>query len=299
MMVHSLFAAAFTPGARFASERGGTIEMSTQQIAVLKLPTGRVLASDPLTTSFENPGSPLARAAPTGEFPVEVALARFEGGDTRLACARVRFAEPRRAAVRWEVARFEGQEPPGPDRVVGYRVDAGMGSFFDAAARARVDETTRQAWLAAADDKETAAWTWHEAPLAGANVVMFSTGWGDGFYLSYWGFDAADQLVELVTDFEVLVGPISERIEVPLPLPRGRFRHPLLERHDVTMTVPLLSRRAAILGGRGSARIELSDGSAVQMTPKGLEREYTWDSASAGAKVVIHVLVGVEALQPV
>jgi hypothetical protein len=39
--------------------------------------------------------------------------------------------------------------------------------------------------------------------------------------LSYWGFDAADRLIELVTDFEVLVGPISERLELPLPLPRG------------------------------------------------------------------------------
>jgi hypothetical protein len=173
-----------------------------------------------------------------------------------------------------------------------------MGCFFDAAAQAEVGDATRQAWLEAADENDVEAWTWHTVALGAANVAMFSTGWGDGFYLSYWGFDAADGLVELVTDFEVLVGPVSERLEVPLPLRRGRFLHPLLERHDVTMTVPFFSRRTLTLGGRGSARIELSDGSAVQMTPKGLEREYTWVSASPNARVVIMVMVGVAPLTP-
>ena len=297
-MVHSPFAAAFTPGTRFAPERRERLEISTRQLAVLKVPTGRILVADPLTTSFERPGAPLAGTAPTGEFPVEVALAHFDGGDTRVACARLRFGEVSRPAVRWQVAHFEGQEPPGSDKVVGYGVDTAMGCFFDAAAQARVDEATRQTWLDAAEANEVDTWTWHAAALGTANVAMFSTGWGDGFYLSYWGFDAADGLVELVTDFEVLVGSISERLELPLPLPRGRFRHPLLERHDVTMTVAFFSRKTITLAGGGSARVELSDGSAVQMTPKGLEREYTWVSASPSARVVISVMVGVEPLTP-
>ena len=297
-MVHSPFAAAFTPGTRFAPERREALEMSTRQLVVLKVPTGRIFVADPLTTSFESAGAPLAGTTATGEVPVEVALAHFEGGDTRVACARLRFDEARRPAVRWQVARFEGQEPPGPDKVVGYGVDTAMGCFFDQAAQAHVDEPTRQAWLDAADANAVETWTWHTVALGAANVAMFSTGWGDGFYLSYWGFDAADRLVELVTDFEVLVGPISERLEVPLPLRRGRFLHPLLERHDVTMTVPFFSRKTLTLGGRGSARVELSDGSAVQMTPKGLEREYTWDSASPSARAVIVVMVGVEPLAP-
>jgi len=36
------------------------------------------------------------------------------------------------------------------------------------------------------------------------NVVMFSSGYSDGFYASYWGFDADDNVVCLVTDFNVL-----------------------------------------------------------------------------------------------
>jgi hypothetical protein len=59
------------------------------------------------------------------------------------------------------------------------------------------------------------------------------------------------------------------------------------------------SRKTVTLGGRGSARIELPDGSPVQMTAKGIEREYTWESASPSARIVIMVLVGVEPLAPI
>jgi hypothetical protein len=33
---------------------------------------------------------------------------------------------------------------------------------------------------------------------------MFESGWGDGVYISYWGFDANDAPACLVTDFSVL-----------------------------------------------------------------------------------------------
>lgn len=36
-----------------------------------------------------------------------------------------------------------------------------------------------------------------------ANVIAFSSGYGDGAYASYWGYDAAGNLVSLVTDFSL------------------------------------------------------------------------------------------------
>jgi hypothetical protein len=35
-------------------------------------------------------------------------------------------------------------------------------------------------------------------------VIAFSSGWGDGSYPSFWGYDADSQPVALVTDFGVL-----------------------------------------------------------------------------------------------
>ena len=97
-MIHSPFAAAFTSGTRFAPERSGVLEMSTRQLAMLKVPTGRILVADPFTTSFDKPCAPLAGTTATGEFPGEVALAHFEDGDARVACARLRFGEASRPA---------------------------------------------------------------------------------------------------------------------------------------------------------------------------------------------------------
>lgn len=292
--MHSPFTTAFIPGTRFDDARGGKVEMTTRIIGELKVPTGKIFVADPFTTAFDDPGGPLARVAPRGAFPVEAAIARFENGDLRIACARVRFGADDARASRWEAALFEGQAPPPSGEVSGYGVDAGMGCFFDQDARGVVDDSVTESWLAATEKNSISTWTWHTADINKANIVMFSSGWGDGFYSSYWGFNENNEIIELVTDFEVLIGGVSERFELPLPLSRGKIAHPLLEKNDVTARVPLLSRTTVILGGKGSARVELSDGTPVEMKWKAGGRHYTWRNAGPAAKLIVSVMVGVE-----
>jgi hypothetical protein len=129
---------------------------------------------------------------------------------------------------------------------------------------------------------------------------MFSSGWGDGSYGSYWGMSADGELVELVTDFEVLLGARNESIELPLPLPRGRaVVHPLLARQKVKVRAPLLSGNTVIISGDGVARVELSDGSPVEVTHRGGSRRYTWKTAAAGARLIVAVMTGVKPLEVV
>lgn len=301
MAVHSEFDRAFASGTRFRPDRGGEpITVATHSVGALEVPSGRIGAADPFTMAWREPDPPFARTAPTGTFPVELAVARFThpgGIDERVACARVRFSD--RRAIRWEMALFEGQAPVEDGMVAGYGVDTGTGCFFDAAARADVDEAATAAWLAACEKSYRHTWSHHTAAVGGANVVMFSSGIGDGFYASWWGLDEAGAPAELVTDFETLVGSTSETIELDLPLPRGRFRHPLLERHGVVMSVPLLSRTTVTLGGSGAARVELSDGSPVEMNWQGGERVYRWERPKPTAKLRIHVMTGVKPLEVV
>lgn len=40
----------------------------------------------------------------------------------------------------------------------------------------------------------------------GANVITFSSGWGDGEYASFWGYDASGELTCLITDFALFPG---------------------------------------------------------------------------------------------
>lgn len=299
-MPHSPFADAFEPGARFRGERDEVIEMEAHVLGALGVESGRLCAADPLTTDFDPPPRPFAREVPKGRFPVELAIARLPNGDRRVACARVRFDQAAMAA-RWEPAVFDDEPPSAsegedPDAVPGYGVDAGVGCFFDSAARATIDESTSAAWLAALEANQVDTWTWHVANVGDVNVVMFSSGWGDGVYGSYWGFDASGRLVELVTDFELLLGPTTESVEVALPAARGRIRHPVLSRHAITARVPFSSRSTIILDGEGAARVELSDGSPVEMLWRGKRRHYKWQRAAPEARAIIRVMTGVEPL---
>ena len=97
---------------------------------------------------------------------------------------------------------------------------------------------------------------------------MFSSGWGDGFYTSWWGLNAAGEVVELVTDFELLVEPISQYVELPSPLPRGRFDHALLREQEISARVPLLSRRTLILGGKGERTRGADDHNGRETPPQ-------------------------------
>jgi hypothetical protein len=41
-------------------------------------------------------------------------------------------------------------------------------------------------------------------PAGEANIAMFESGWGDGFYASYFGFDEEGRVAALVTDFATI-----------------------------------------------------------------------------------------------
>jgi len=236
-MIHTAFEDAFFDGLVLRETTGDTVTMTTRVLGNLRIHSGAIAAADPLTMDFDGSSGRLDRELPNGEYPLEIAIARFgHDQDQRVACARVRFAD--KSAVRWQSAKPAG------------------------APELEEDE---------------------------GNVVMFSSGTGDGCYESYWGFDEAGELVELATDFEVLIENPSQSVEVPLPTKRGRIEHPLLKQYGVTARAPLFSRRTIILGGKGMARVELSDRSPVQMKdwPTGLH--YSWASAGPDAHAIIHL----------
>ncbi|HEX9056512.1 MAG TPA: DUF4241 domain-containing protein [Ktedonobacterales bacterium] len=187
------------------------------RVGELVLTSGRILACDPMFM-FETP--PIADTVPPGRYPVILSVAELPSGDQRVACALLRLSE--HAAVRWEIAAPQGQTLSAltPAKAFGYSVDFATGCFMDAAVppelvaqeTARTDVTDEgDPFYDRLDDMldKTYLPTWSWADLivdetTGANIIAFSSGWGDGCYPSYWGYDAANQRVALVTDFGVL-----------------------------------------------------------------------------------------------
>jgi hypothetical protein len=195
---------AFADGARAASSFGD-VRFYRQPLGELYLPSGQIAACDP----YVDPEvTPFARAVPSGRYPVDLAVARFDGdGDERVAAARVRFGvgEP----ARWEVAvTGRGGRDDG-----GYGVDSARGCLASAEALAvlaaqrpkgdeyaeRIGEAMERSY------RHTREWA--NVVLddeSGLNLVVFSTGLGDGFYVSFWGLDGAGRPACLVTDFGIV-----------------------------------------------------------------------------------------------
>jgi len=191
-----------------------TVTISTHQIGELVLTSGRILGCDPLIGpdtryAFKTGVGP-------GRYPVVLSVADFQPiGDMRVACAAVHVDDG--VPTRWEIATIDEPDTLRSEERTAYGVDAGTGSFLDVDA-ARIleslfpDEVDFEAFCDGVIEEMnknslgnyalTAAWA--NVPVSTAtqaNLIAFSSGWGDGGYASFWGYDARGQLTRLVTDF--------------------------------------------------------------------------------------------------
>lgn len=244
-VAHTDFDKAFQEGFRFQHKLPyrelETIEISTTSIGEVILPSGQVVACDPLM-DLDLEDKFMTQVAP-GHYPVILSLAGFPAtGERRIACAKLQITQKK--PIRWEVATIY---PDRPADYQAYGVDSGTGSFLDLeAARVikQLAESDSVAYQNAYKEGKEAELKfineagrrfeeehcdlviaqmeanrqqhrddaypydrkgdWANLTIdnrTSANVITFSTGWGDGGYASYWGYDATGDIACLVTDF--------------------------------------------------------------------------------------------------
>ena len=178
------------------------------------LPTGRIVAADPLVQP-DRP--PFVVTVPPGRYPVTL----LEHGDG-IAAAILRF--PGGPVYRWQLAVTAGQDIKTlkADEIFGIPVDAGLASYMDATTYALIQQREAQARaekgakyseyysdvLAGELTANGDRYVMHQ-PIADkpGNVAIFQAGWGDGFYAVYWGLDSKGTPVALMTDFQTYTGP--------------------------------------------------------------------------------------------
>lgn len=179
----------------------------------IHLPTGKLVACDPLITRDMNA---FLVQFPIGEFPV---LIHKERQSNCVAYVEVVFRNE--FVDYWEMALTEGQETRQlkAGEIFGYPVESGMGCLMDVKVQEslnRLEDRLYQrkgadfkgiyeeffhhhffdengaidqfAYLKPADDDE-------------AGLFAFETGYGEGFYASYIGFDQHQNPVKIVTEF--------------------------------------------------------------------------------------------------
>lgn len=212
-MDHTDFGLAFTEGATISDAQGTLATAHVASLGDLTVPTGQIVACDPLAAIEPKP---FARRVAPGRYAALASVLALTNGDQRIACVMLRLRDaPMTQVARWEPARLVGQEDVtlGEDEFFGYAVDAGVGCFMDAqaaaalAARYEADESYDEAVIDALEANRSQGWDYANIALDdvdGLNLILFASGWGDGIYASYWGFDADGAPLCLVTDFGVL-----------------------------------------------------------------------------------------------
>ena len=218
-----VFEKAFGPGFSVMTPSGlgadgsalHAVTFRSVSIGNLTIKSGRICAVDPFVSLGKV--RPFTQDVPNGEFPVRLAVGDHPAGpvkDSRVAFARVDFSG--RPVTRWRMAVTAGQNVSTlkPDEIFGYGVDAGTGSFYDPAADATVEALYAknpdvwQEWQTAGEANGPRIVGPYSfvlmLPMGDVNVAMFHSGWGDGFYASWFGFDADGNVAALLTDFQTI-----------------------------------------------------------------------------------------------
>lgn len=115
--------------------------------------------------------------------------------------------------ARWEIATPVGWHPVHGPRYT-YCVDSAIGCFMDADAASAFapvcedyDAETDPILAAMEKNHRHALASWADVCVnqdTHTNIIAFTSGWGDGGYPSFFGFDENKNIACLVTEFGVL-----------------------------------------------------------------------------------------------
>ncbi|MBN2801293.1 MAG: DUF4241 domain-containing protein [Deltaproteobacteria bacterium] len=261
-------------------------ELARHPAGALRLEDGRVAVGDPLTGGLHGV---LARRVAPGSYPVDLAIVSLAPDHQRVAAARLLLSD--RPVVRWEPAEFEGSTSSAQDQPA-YGVDAGTG-FIGCGARSPALDTEEdgEALLAAVLEGGGLA---HPHPSAPDAALTFTSGWGDGMYVSWWGIDDQGDAAALVTDFEVLTCAIWERFTVTLPLPWGKVHHPLLANRGLTLSRSLWRSNTLVCAGGAPAHLRVLTPEVLAVPAAGSWGRWTYalPPHPAGAALEVAVRTG-------
>lgn len=194
----------------------GCITFKQYNLGNLVLNSGRLVACDPLV--FPD-SEPFAVSLPPGRYPVILSVAHIHKNNERNPDERVAYAMLKLSqapAIRWELATLSHQKISTlkEGEFFGYPVDSGTGCFMDEEAGKIIDDSiySDETYENSLIDKLECeleknykpTWCWAVFCVdrtSQANVIAFSSGWGDGIYASYLGYDAKDKISAVVTDF--------------------------------------------------------------------------------------------------
>jgi hypothetical protein len=192
-----IFEAAFSNDTK-VTEGDITYNFYKLDIGKIKIESGKLIACDPIVM---HDAYPFAQNFPIGDFTVHLAMAKTHN-DERVAFSRIVFSH--KTITKWEFALLKGQKPiPLNDTsFYCYGVDAGTGIFIDSIANKIFNAKDHSEWENVFIAKaERNGYKGYIHDFNGHNLATFSTGYGDGCYATYLGFDSDGNVCQILTDF--------------------------------------------------------------------------------------------------
>lgn len=201
----------------------GSQELIEIHIGDVNLPTGKIIVADPFFTSEQ---APFARTVEPDKYPVYIYVSKIDELHHRIAYAKIKFRPE--DASKWILALTEDlteeeMNDLGEEEFYGFPVESGLAAFLDAETNEILsskmdavqekdpdsnyyDEVLAEEFIAYSGkhnlSRELGDWNDHHPDKdSDNNVIMFASGWGDGYYPAYWGMDEEGNTIELVIDF--------------------------------------------------------------------------------------------------
>ena len=208
--------------AHFTEKVIGNREVDVLDIGAVHFPSGTIFACDPLVELEDTP--PFIQTIPAGTYPVKICVVPSEKYGDRYACVKVEVS--REKPVRYELGMVGNENLDaalGDDDYFGFGVDAGMGCIADIQTQAAfktywakrleedpdidpyndlfcdlLEENAQAHPKYQGDCGDWLNWT---VPDTDCNLPIFSSGWGDGYYPVYFGYDAKGEVCAVYVRF--------------------------------------------------------------------------------------------------
>lgn len=180
-----------------------TYTFQTVNAGKLHVESGKLIASDPITTSSS---MAFQEQFPTGDFTCELAVLKSGNYPGRVAFARIKFSE--QEVEKWMCATMPGERPlPANDSLANcFTVDAGLGLFADSLSlKAILQLPDKQSDMLLFPPHSVRPAFYGDISTSGKHTLfVFQTGYGDGCYNTFIGYDKHGNICRLLSDLGVL-----------------------------------------------------------------------------------------------
>lgn len=206
----------------FRENKIGGVDVDVLDIGNINISTGQIITCDPAIDLDSS--EPYIQTVPVGVYKTKICVVPSEDYGDRYACVKVEINE--NLPKRYELAMI-GTENIEEDieegEYYGFGVDAGMGCI--------ADEKGQKAFKAFWDERRSKEdgidpynnlfcdlleenakaypkyqsdygdWLNYTVPGTDENILIFSSGWGDGYYPTYFGYDENNNICGIYIHF--------------------------------------------------------------------------------------------------